>query len=146
MRTEINASKKTFLIPLSTFFIGGICGASVGINWTAGSISPLRLFPVTQEDSARSYGVGQGTALLNCMLFKSEWIPGNNEQIGELDIWHQNAFSVRWRSLHWSKYPAEWNYFWQGYNDTVKYYRDIKTHPLSKHNPGICRQMNPIIP
>ena len=136
---------KTFLVGLSTFLIGGICGAALGINWTAGSgISPLRLYPVTQQQAARSYGVGQGTALMNCILLKGKWITRNMEQIGERTIWHRNAFDTRFRSLHWSNYPVEWNYFWQGFNDTVNHYKNVNTHPLSKYNPGICRELDPL--
>lgn len=133
---------KTFLLAISTFLIGGICGASLGINWTAGSgISPLRLYPVTQQQAARSYGVGQGTALMNCILLKQGLI-----EEGDEDEVRHFAHYVRWRSLHWSKYPVDWNYFWQGFNDTINYYKDVGIHPLSKYNPGICRQMNPLIP
>ena len=134
-------SYKILLIPLSTFLIGGICGASIGINWTAGSISPLRLYPVTQEQSARSYGVGQGTALMNCILLKRSLI-----EEGDEDAVRNFAYYVRWRSLHWSKHPVDWNYFWQGYNDTIKFYRKVKADKLSKYNPGICRQINPYLP
>ena len=134
-------SYKILLIPLSTFLIGGICGASIGINWTAGSMSPLRLYPVTQEQSARSYGVGQGTALMNCILLKRSLI-----EEGDEDAVRNFAYYVRWRSLHWSKYPVDWNYFWQGYNDTIKYYRKVKADKLSKYNPGICRHINPYFP
>ena len=135
---------KTFLLAISTFLIGGICGASLGINWSVRSLSPLRMHPITQQEAARSYGVGQGTALLNCILLKGKWIAKGNEPTRERTAWHRNAFETRFRSLHWSKYPVEWNYFWQGFNDTVNYYKDVDIHPLSKHNPGTCRQLKPL--
>ena len=135
---------KTSLLAISSFLIGSICGAVLGINWSAGSISPLRLYPITQQRAALSYGVGQGTALLNCSLLKGKWRTKNMEQIGERTVWHRNAFDTRFRSIHWSKYPVDWNYFWQGFNDTVNYYRNVKIHPLSKFNPGICRDLKPL--
>ena len=137
-------SKETSLLAISTFLIGGICGASLGINWSAGSFSPLRLYPVTHQEAARSYGVGQGTALLNCILLKSKWTAIDNERIGATSVWHHNALETRFRSLHWSKYPVEWNYFWQGFNDTTNYYKNIDINPLSKYDPGACRKLKPL--
>ena len=133
------AIKLGLLTPAATFLVGGLCGAALGINWTVPSLSPFRLIPVTRNEAARSYGVGQGTALMNCILFKQGLI-----EKGDEDAARHLAFDVRWRSLHWSRYPVDWNYFWQGFNDTVNYYREVDILPLSKYNPGICRQLMPL--
>ena len=133
------AIKLGLLTPAATFLVGGLCGAALGINWTVPSLSPFRLIPVNRNEAARSYGVGQGTALMNCILLKQGLI-----EEGDEDAARHLAFDVRWRSLHWSRYPVDWNYFWQGFNDTVNYYREVDIHPLSKYNPGICRQLKPL--
>ena len=140
------AIKLGLLTPAATFLVGGLCGAALGINWTVPSLSPFRLIPVTRNEAARSYGVGQGTALMNCILLKKGLIEEGSEDVdeGRHSPSQYFAFDVRWRSLHWSKYPVGWNYFWQGFNDTVNYCREVETYHLSKYNPGICRQLTPL--
>ena len=138
--------KLGYLTPAAMFLVGGLCGAALGINWTVPTLSPFRLVPVTQNEAARSYGVGQGTALMNCILLKQGLIAEGGEDVEEAGGTPSQllAFDVRWRSLHWSKYPVEWNSFWQGFNDTVNYYRESNIHSLSKYSPGICGKLEPL--
>ena len=140
------AIKLGLLTPAAMFLVGGLCGAALGINWTVPSLSPFRLIPVTRNEAARSYGVGQGTALMNCILLTQGLIEEGSEDVGvgSRSPAQYLAFDVRWRSLHWSRYPVDWNYFWQGFNDTMNYYREVDILPLSKYNPGICRQLMPL--
>ena len=101
------AIKLGYLTPAAMFLVGGLCGAALGINWTVPTLSPFRLVPVTQNEAARSYGVGQGTALMNCILLKKGLIEEGSEDVdeGRHSSSQYFAFDVRWRSLHWSRYP-----------------------------------------
>ena len=131
--------KSQYLIPIGTFLLG----TAAGINWSVGSISPLRFVPVSAEDAARSYGVGEGAALMNCVLInrghlKDPKRKGSGDDRSDAQL---RAFDVRWRSLHWAKHSVEWNYYWQGYNDTIEKIRATKIHSLSKYFPGECRQL-----
>ena len=131
--------KSQYLIPVGTFLLG----AAAGINWSVQSISPLRFVAVTAEDAARSYGVGEGAALMNCVLInRGDLKDSLGQQEGrDRSSAQLRAFDVRWRSLHWSKHPVEWNYYWQGYNDTIDKIRNTTIHPLSKYFPGACRDL-----
>ena len=131
--------KSQYLIPIGTFLLGAV----TGINWSVASISPFRIVAVTAEDAARSYGVGEGAALMNCVLLKRGDLkdPQGLSSGGDRSDALLRAFDVRWRSLHWAKHSVEWNYYWQGYNDTIEKIRQRNAESLSKYSPRECQNL-----